>query len=410
MQYLRPSLLGRITPRVALGVMLASLIATDSSALPVDGDAAFTKAASQAVDTVAREDGFSGVILVARGNQVLLRRGVGLADRKRNIAITPETKFPLESVTKQFTATAIMVLVEDGKISLSDPISKYYPASPPAWKDVTIKHLLTHGSGIEDYWIRHPEARIYLNTGDLLQSSGELIELAATDPLAFTPGANFEYSNTGYLLLTEVIERVSGQHYENFLRDHIFAKLGMHDTGYGVIPGHAVRGYSRSLDGEWHDGGPPRPAAGRALIDALTVIRNSGSHLKVSNGDGGLYSTLDDMLIWSRAQEGDKILSAASRKAMFTDYVFNYGFGWRFAPKFGQQLIWHTGNDLSAGFAAFIDRFPDEHLTVVVMTNNVGLTASTATLVIGGKETTYPASAARKLVEQVERFYFGKTP
>jgi D-alanyl-D-alanine carboxypeptidase len=112
------------------------------------------------------------------------------------------------------------------------------------------------------------------------------------------------------------------------------------------------------------------------------------------------------MLVWSRALESDKLLSPASRQAMFTDYGHNYGFGWRFAAKLGRKLIWHTGNDQAAGFAAILDRFPEEDLTVVVLTNNIGLTNTTATLTIGGKATTFPATAAREVVEQVEGLYF----
>lgn len=117
------------------------------------------------------------------------------------------------------------------------------------------------------------------------------------------------------------------------------------------------------------------------------------------------------MLIWSRALETDRILSAASKAAMYTDYGYNYGFGWRFAPKFGRKLIWHTGNFGPAGFAAIFDRFPEDALTVVTMTNNTGtLVNTTATLLIEGKVTTFPATAMRKLVEQVEQLYFGRAP
>ena len=130
--------------------MSLAFLASPAKAAPALSDEAFAKAANEAVDRIAREDGFSGVILVARGDKVLLRRAAGLADRERDVPNTPEIRFPLASVTKQFTAAAIMLLVQDSKISLADPISKYFAASPPEWKDVTIKHLLTHGSGMGD--------------------------------------------------------------------------------------------------------------------------------------------------------------------------------------------------------------------------------------------------------------------
>jgi CubicO group peptidase (beta-lactamase class C family) len=132
----------------------------------------------------------------------------------------------------------------------------------------------------------------------------------------------------------------------------------------------------------------------------------SPTRLETHGGFGGLYSTLDDMLIWSRALESDKLLSPAWRQAMFTDYGHNYGFGWRFANKFGRKLVWHTGNDQDAGFASILDRFPEEGLTVVVLTNYIGLTNSTAMLTVGGKSTTFPATATREGVERVESLYF----
>ncbi len=369
----------RIAARAAiLGVVFAALAATNLAAGPVDGNKAFSQSASAAVDRIAREDGFSGVILVARGNQVLLRKASGLADRERNIPNTVETKFPLESITKQFTAAAILLLIEDGKLSLTDPIAKYYPACPPAWKDITIAQLLTHSSGIDDDAVN-------------FQSYRDFIVQTGKTPLAFAPGADFRYSNAGYGLLTAVIENVSGQSYSEFMRSRIFVPLGMRNTGYGEVPGGAVKGYIRSVSApsghdEWQSGSPAR--------------------LETHGGFGGLYSTLDDMLIWSRALDSDKLLSPASRQAMFTDYGHNYGFGWRFASKFDRKLVWHTGNDQDAGFASILDRFPVEGLTVIVLTNNIGLTHSTATLTVAGESTTFPANAAREVVERVESLYF----
>lgn len=347
--------------------MSLAFLASPANAAPAGGDDAFTRAANEAVDRIARENGFSGVILVARADRVLLRRAAGLADRERNILNTPETRFPLASVTKQFTAAAIMLLVEDGKISLADPISKYFPisrdfaVSPPEWKDVTIKHLLTHSSGIGD------------------KNSAALL---------FTPGTDYEYANTGYWLLTGAIEKASGQSFGEFLRSRIFAKLGMDDTSNTPQPSDIVRGYVRSPDGQ----------------------QQAGVQLDPSNnaGDGGIISTLDDMLVWSRSLDANLILSDSTRAAMFTDYGHGYGIGWRLSPKYGRSLIWHTG--LLPGFGAILDRFPEELLTVVAMTNDTAPTGSTATLVIEGKETTFQANASRKLVEEVERLYFGRAP
>ncbi|MDE2477029.1 MAG: beta-lactamase family protein [Alphaproteobacteria bacterium] len=364
---------------VWIGLISAALVAASTVAAPDDQtrkDEAFSRAASAIVDRVEREDGFSGVILVARGDKVLLRKAAGFADRERQIRNTPETKFPLESVTKQFTATAIMMVVDDGKISLDDSILKYYPEGPTAWRDVKIRHLLTHSSGIEE------QPGTFLPRGDFFRA-------VQSDGLRFKPGGGFRYSNTGYALLAEVVKRVSGTSYGDFLAKRIFGPLQMCNTGFGEIPNNIVKGYVR-VDGELRTGRVQRP-------DILAA------------GAGGIYSTVDDMLLWSLAQGGDRLLSSQSRAAMFTDYGFDYGFGVRFSPKFGRKLIWHTGNSPD-GFASIFDRFPDDELTVVAMTNAESPTHSKATLLIEGKVQTFPANAMRKAVEQVERLYFGREP
>jgi CubicO group peptidase (beta-lactamase class C family) len=208
------------------GKLFLAVIATNAFAAAVGGDDSFALSANAAVDRVAQDDGFYGAILIARGNRVLLRKAVGFSDRARNIRNTPDTKFPIESVTKQFTATAILLLIQDGKLSLSDNISKYYPGIPVSWRNITIQNLLTHSSGIVD-------CKCAISN---FQSYKDYVTLSENDPLAFTPGAGFLYSNTGYALLTAVIERVSGQSYASFMNSRIFSPLGMHNTGYGGHP------------------------------------------------------------------------------------------------------------------------------------------------------------------------------
>ena len=212
------------TRRSVLGAALGSIVISRARAAEALRGAAFTRAAEAAVAAAEREDGFSGVILLAQGIDVLLRRAAGFADRERQIRNTPEMKFNLASVTKQFTAAAIMVLVEDDRVALDDPISKFYPASPPAWRTVTIRNLLNHSSGISDYWVRHPQGTPGLRTSEI-GSPEMLIQRSLTDPLAFPPGTKFEYSNVGYALLAAVIERASGQSYAAYLRSVIFEPL-----------------------------------------------------------------------------------------------------------------------------------------------------------------------------------------
>jgi CubicO group peptidase (beta-lactamase class C family) len=285
------------------------------------------------------------------------------------------------SVTKQFTAAAIMLLVQDGRLSLDDPVSKYYPASPPAWQKVAIRHLLTHTSGIADYDPRE---------GLRFQSFKDIVPVVSQRPTVFEAGANFSYNNAAYELLAVIIERISGQTFGDFLENRIFEPLGMRSTGLGPIPDDVVRGYRRTLDGVWERWDP---------ID-----------LNLLGGAGGVYSTIDDMLAWSLALDSDDVLSRRSKSEMYADNGYNYGLGWRFATKYGRPLIWHTGNYYVAGFAAIFDRFPDDGITAVVMTNNTGLTNETATMMIGGQLTTFQANAARKLLERVEQLYFGRKP
>ena len=370
------------------------LVAMESAALatPAIPDAEFTRQASAAVARIEQEDGFSGVILLARNDQILLRKAAGFADREQRIPVTPDMQFPIESVTKQFTATAIMMLVGQGKLSLDDPISKYYPPSPAAWRNVRIKHLLTNSSGIEDYWVHRHENYEPALAATLFKLPGDLYRAVQNDSLGFEPGTGFSYSNAGFSLLAQTIEQVSRASYDKFLHDRIFGPLGMRSTGFGDIPDGPLKGYIR----------PARNAAWQHAVPDGVVA--------VAIGAGGIYSTVDDMLRWSLAQDTDRLLSPTSRAAMLTDYGFNYGFGIRFAPKFGRRLIWHTGNDPSAGFATIFDRFPDDGLTVIAMTNSDGPTDSTATLLIEGKLQTFPANPMRKAVEEVERLYFGREP
>jgi D-alanyl-D-alanine carboxypeptidase len=366
-------------------LVLLSLLAVGAPAYaaPASGDAAFARAANAAIDRVAREDGFSGTILLARGNTVLLRKAEGFADRKRRVAVTLGTRFPLESITKQFTAVAILQLAGDGKLKLDDRIAEYYAPLPPAWADITIAQLLRHASGIVDCRA----------CGDAnFRDYRDYINGSMASPLAFPPGTGMLYSNAGYGLLAAAIERASGQTYGDFVRTRIMAPLHMTQSGYGALPAKSARGYIHNADGpEWREGAGARPGA--------------------MAGFGGLYSTVGDMLIWSRALKTNVLLSSDSRTAMFTNYGHDYGFGWRFAEKFGRKLIWHSGNDGNGGYASLLDEFPDEDLTLIVLTNNTGLTKTTATLSIEGKAVTFPANAAREAVEQVESLYFtGKPP
>ncbi len=289
---------------------------------------------------------FSGSILVAKDGVPVWRESFGAADREWEVANTADTKFRLGSITKQFTATAILQLVEQGKLSVDDPISKYYADAPAAWSKVTIKHLLTHTSGIPSYTgipnFFDRDARLPL-------TPDEIIKLTRDKPLEFEPGSKYAYDNTGYILLGYVIEKVSGEPYADYVAKHIFAPLGMKDTGYdvtGEILRHRASGYQGSKDG-WKN------------ADFLDM--------SLPYAAGSLYSTTGDLLIWDRVLADGKILTPASRAAMFTDYGHHYGFGWRIDSQDGHERVGHGGG--INGFSTGISRYPNDGVVAIVLAN-----------------------------------------
>jgi CubicO group peptidase (beta-lactamase class C family) len=296
------------------------------------------------------DDGrFSGAVLVAVHGKPVLREGFGLANREWNIAVTPETEFRIGSMTKQFTATAILQLAERGKLALSDPIAKYYAAAPKAWNSVTIAQLLSHRSGIPNF-TELPGFADGIARRDL--SPEQVIALTRDAPLHFAPGSQYEYSNSGYALLGYVIEKQSGQPYADYLREHVFHPLGMEHTGYDVsadILPRRASGYSREKD----------------------VWKNASfTSMSVPYAAGALYSTVDDLLIWDQALAAAKPLSRASLESMFTDHGSHYGYGYVIDEDAGHRREWHNGG--INGFTAYMARYPADDLTVIVLANLEG--------------------------------------
>lgn len=310
-------------------------------------DADYAAKAEALVQGFVKDGRFSGAVLVARDGKPVLREGFGLANREWDQAVTPDTEFRLGSITKQFTATAIMQLVEQGRVGLDDPISKYYAAAPKAWGKVTIRHLLTHRSGIPSYTAIDGFFRMQARID---RTPDEIIALTRDQPLQFEPGSKFEYDNTGYILLGYVIEKVSGQSYADYLKDHIFKPLGMDHTGYdvsGEILRRRASGYERSATGE----------ISNAPYLSMTLPYAAGS----------LYSDVDDLLTWDQALYAGKPASAASLKDMMSDHGNHYGYGWSVDVVDGRRL-WSHGGGIN-GFHTFIGRYPDQKLTVIVLSN-----------------------------------------
>ncbi|MBK9154314.1 MAG: serine hydrolase [Chloracidobacterium sp.] len=296
-----------------------------------------------------RIDRFNGAILVARDGKPLVSRGYGMANVEWDIPNSPKTAFRLGSVTKPFTSVAIMILQERGKLSISDPACKYISDCPAAWEPITIRHLLTHTSGIPNYtaFPGFLEKRAMMPLG-----ANELLADYKSKPLDFAPGERNSYSNSGYHLLGVIIEKASGKSYAEFLQENIFGPLGMKQTGYDthrdVIKWRAA-GYRREGDGFVH----------APYMDML-----------IPYSAGALYSTVGDLLIFDQALLTDKLLTQKSRDEMFTPFKGNYALGWGVGKRFERASTSHGG--AINGFASQFIRFPDDKVTIVVLSNVQG--------------------------------------
>ncbi len=295
---------------------------------------------------------YSGAVLVARDGQILLEQGYGLANREDGAPNEPITKFRIASLSKPFTAMAILMLQEEGKLSVNDLICSYIASCPAAWQEVTIHHLLTHTSGVPDLFAILEDRELAWPI-----SPEELIARFADIPLNFTAGTNWQYSNTGYIVLGYILEQVSGESYEELLRRLIFDPLGMANTGYdhgATILAHRAAGY---------DGGPDE-------------YRNADYiDMSVLYAAGGLYSTVEDLYRWDQALYTTDLVSAQTLEMMFTSYMpvpregwdGGYGYGWMVGKYENRMMTYHNG--MVSGFTATIRRWPDDRLTVIILSN-----------------------------------------
>ena len=297
------------------------------------------------MNAVIHVDGFSGTVLVARNGKPIVSKGYGMANIELGVPNAPQTVFRLGSVTKQFTAMAIMMLAERGKLSVSDPICKYLPDCPAAWQPITVRNLLTHTSGIPNYTSFPDFAKTTISP----ITNAEMNGLLKDKPLEFAPGEKFAYTNSGYYVLGEIIEKVSGKTYADFLQENIFTPLGMKQTGYDnplqIIKNRAA-GYQRQ-------GGE--------------IINASYMDMSVPYAAGALYSTTGDLLLWDQALYTEKLVSKKSLDEIFTPFKNGYGYGWGIGKKFDRREISHGGGIY--GFATEISRFPDDQVTVIVLSN-----------------------------------------
>lgn len=347
---------------LALGVALCACAFASFAAQPVP--AAHRASLDEKVDAIVRQAMRShqipGVCLgVMRDGRLVKATGYGYANVELKVPVSPLSLFQSGSVAKQFTATAVMMLVQEGKIGIDDPITRYFPeARAAAWRNVTVRQLLTHTSGIPDIF-GETDADSY--TKGILDfhrdyTEDELLQRYLGLKLDFTPGDKWNYSNTGYELLGFLIHRVSGMFYGDFLQKRIFKPLGMTSTRIisetDIVP-NRVAGY-RIIDGqlknqEW-------------IAPSLNTL-----------ADGGLYTNVIDLAKWDAALYTEKLLPRAALREMWTPVRLNsgathaYGFGWELGAVDGHAVQFHTGSN--QGFAVSISRYVDDRLTVVVLTN-----------------------------------------
>jgi CubicO group peptidase (beta-lactamase class C family) len=286
-------------------------------------------------------------LLVVSNGVPVVRRAWGLADVEDRVSATPRTNYRLASVTKQFTAAAVLLLAEDGRLSVGDHIRKWLPSLPHAVDSVTIEHLLTHTSGMIAY-----EDVMPAGATEQVHDVDVLHLLESQDSTYFKPGKGYRYSNTGYALLALIVERASGKRFAEFLRERIFSPLHMSNTvayeqGISTVSNRAF-GYTMK-DGRW--------------------TRKDQSSTSAVLGDGGIYSSIDDLAKWDAAWYDARLLSAASRLLALTPHTptddpnVEYGFGWRISG----EIVWHSGE--TSGFRNVIIRYPKRRLTVVLLTN-----------------------------------------
>mgnify|MGYP001613008947 FL=1 len=298
-----------------------------------------------------RPDEPGAAVIVVKDGKTILRKGYGLADLELGVRIEPDMIFRLGSVTKQFTAVAVLMLAEEGKLALDDPITKFLPGYPTHGQTITIEHLLTHTSGIKSY----TELPEWLKLWRQDLSLGELIALFKDQPPDFAPGAKWSYSNSGYILLGAVIEKVSGMSYADFVRKRLFEPLGMKHTMVGSterVIQRRVPGYSKTTDGFLN-----------AAYLSMTQPYAAGS----------LISSVDDLALWDAALYGERLVKRSSLERAWTPYVLasgdttGYGYGWMMTTVQGHPCVEHGGG--INGFATAVMRLPQDHVYVAVLSN-----------------------------------------
>jgi CubicO group peptidase (beta-lactamase class C family) len=332
-------------------------------------DAIFSSLKSQLKSELKSGNPPGAAVLVVRNGRPVFRRGYGVTDLRTLRPIDSKTNFRLASFTKQFTATAIMLLARDGKLRYDDHLTDVFPEFPAYGKSISVRNLLNHTSGLPDYedilMKQHPETPP--DKIPQILDAGVLKLLEQQTSANFSPGSNLEYSNSGYAVLAMIVEKVSGRSFGQFLQERIFAPLKMKNTlayekGKNDVP-HRAYGHTKS-DGVWRE--------------------TDQSPTSAVLGDGGIYSSLDDLAKWDRALRYHTLLSEAEMRPALTPVeptsgpakipdrpAVSYGFGWFLDPYRGHKRMSHDGETI--GFRTTIQRFPDDKMTIIILANRTDI-------------------------------------
>jgi len=339
-------------PKPACAIIAAYLIVSlPAGAAPVAPGPSLAERIDASLAPLYRSDTPGAAVIVVKDGKTVFRKAYGLADVAKKQALTPDTALRIGSITKQFTATAILMLMEEGKLRLDDDITRHLPGYPTHGKRITIEHLLTHTSGIPSYTGKPS----YMADMAKDMTVAEMIDTFKNDPLEFAPGAVWRYDNSGYFLLGAIIEKVSGQTYAAFLQQRIFTPLGMTHTAY---EGHERRAFP-------HAQGYSPDATGWRPSPRLSMTQPYAA--------GALVSSVDDLARWDAAVSSGKLLTPANWQRAFTPYTLDdgtrtgYGYGWEITTLRGVPQVSHGG--AITGFRSYALRLPEQHIYVAVLNN-----------------------------------------
>ena len=337
--------------RSGMAIFVAMALGMASPAVASPEPPAIAAQIDAYADKVMRAEQIPGMaVAVIRDGEVLIAKGYGVATVEHDVRVTADTIFQLGSVGKMFTAAAVMTQVEAGKLRLDDPIAKFFPGAPARWQDITVRHLLTHTSGIPDAGPDFDYRADY--------SDDELVKVAAGLPHAFDPGKRWSYSNTGYQLLGILVKRASGRFYIDVLHSEVFEPLGM-ATARGISEEDIVL----------------NRASGYKLVDGKLKNQDWVSPSMNSTADGSLYASLNDMIAWAKGVEQGQLLGDAGWKAVYSPVQLSsgkpypYGFGWNIGAAAGQPHYHHGG--AWQGFRTHYSRYLHGKMSVIILTNQV---------------------------------------